>query len=57
MVALISPWNFPVDVPNETIAYALAAGDTVVWKPSEITPLSADLFTQVIARRASHPEC
>lgn len=46
-----------MDVPNETIAYALAAGDTVVWKPSEITPLSADLFTQVIARRASHPEC
>ncbi|KAJ3555134.1 hypothetical protein NM688_g2744 [Phlebia brevispora] len=38
---LITPWNFPIMVTASKIAPALAAGNTVVIKPSEVTPLSA----------------
>lgn len=40
VVAALTPWNFPVSIPARKIAAALAAGCTVVFKPSEITPLS-----------------
>ena len=39
--AVITPWNFPLTVPTEHLCAALAAGNTVVWKPSEYTPLTA----------------
>ncbi|MGX1807689.1 aldehyde dehydrogenase family protein [Nocardia sp. NPDC055321] len=35
VVGIIGPWNYPVYTPNGSIAYALAAGNTVVFKPSE----------------------
>ncbi|MGN2636234.1 aldehyde dehydrogenase family protein [Nocardia takedensis] len=35
VVGVIGPWNYPVYTPNGSIAYALAAGNTVVFKPSE----------------------
>lgn len=38
VVAVIGPWNYPVFTPMGSIAYALAAGNTVVFKPSELTP-------------------
>jgi len=38
VVGLIGPWNYPVFAPMESIAYALAAGNAVVFKPSEYTP-------------------
>jgi len=41
VVAVIGPWNFPLNTPMGSIAYALAAGNAVVWKPSELTPLVA----------------
>ena len=48
VVAVIAPWNFPFAIPFTQLAYALAAGNAVVLKPSELTPLSgalaADLF-------------
>ncbi|MFC4127961.1 aldehyde dehydrogenase family protein [Nocardia rhizosphaerae] len=37
VVGVIGPWNYPVYTPNGSIAYALAAGNTVVFKPSELT--------------------
>jgi len=37
-VGVIGPWNYPVFTPIGSIAYALAAGNTVVFKPSEYTP-------------------
>lgn len=37
-VGVIGPWNYPVFTPMGSIAYALAAGNTVVFKPSEYTP-------------------
>ena len=41
VVAVITPWNFPIAIPAWKIAPALAYGNTVVWKPSELTPLTA----------------
>lgn len=48
VVALITPWNYPVAIPLRTIVPALLAGDAVVFKPSEVTPRAgafvAELF-------------
>jgi acyl-CoA reductase-like NAD-dependent aldehyde dehydrogenase len=38
VVGVIGPWNYPVFTPVGSIAYALAAGNAVVFKPSEFTP-------------------
>lgn len=41
VVGLITPWNFPLSIASWKIAPALAAGNAVVLKPAELTPLSA----------------
>ncbi len=46
--ALVSPWNWPIQTLTVKIAYALAAGCTVVCKPSQVTPISAILLTEVL---------
>lgn len=38
VIGVIGPWNYPVFTPLGSISYALAAGNTVVFKPSEYTP-------------------
>ncbi len=38
VVGVIGPWNYPLYTPMGSIAYSLAAGNTVVFKPSELTP-------------------
>ena len=38
VIGVIGPWNYPVLTPMGSIAYALAAGNAVVFKPSEYTP-------------------
>lgn len=38
VIGIIGPWNYPFFTPVGSIAYALAAGNTVVFKPSEFTP-------------------
>lgn len=48
VVAAVSPWNFPVDIAGIPIVYGLAAGCTVVWKPSEYAPLCAEQFVQLL---------
>jgi len=48
VVGLVTPWNFPVDIAAITITYALAVGDTVVWKPSPYAPLSCAMFAQLL---------
>ena len=50
VVGIITPWNFPVAIPAWKIAPALAYGNTVVFKPSEITPASAWLLMDIISR-------
>lgn len=42
VVGVITPWNFPLNLTSRKIAPALAAGNTVVFKPSPITPLMGD---------------
>src|SRR2546430_15348569 len=44
--ACITPWNFPLAIPSWKIAPALVAGNTVVFKPAELTPLSAHLLLE-----------
>ncbi|MEM9629812.1 MAG: aldehyde dehydrogenase family protein [Pseudomonadota bacterium] len=51
VVAIVSPWNFPVATPAWKIAPALAFGNAVVWKPANITPASAIALTEIIARQ------
>ena len=52
VVGVIGPWNYPVFTPMGSIAYALAAGNTVVFKPSEYTPAVGrwlvDSFAEVV---------
>src|ERR1700689_676675 len=50
-VAIISAFNFPVAVWSWNAALALVCGDSVIWKPSEKTPLTA-LATQALFERA-----
>ena len=52
--AAITPWNFPLAMVTRKVAPALAAGCTVVIKPSELTPLSA-LAAAELAHRAGVP--
>lgn len=51
VIGVIGPWNYPMFTPMGSIAYALAAGNTVVFKPSEFTPgvgkMLADSFNKV----------
>ncbi len=55
VVGLITPWNFPLMIASWKIAPALAAGNTVVLKPAELTPLTA-LELERIAPEAGLPE-
>ncbi len=47
VVACISPWNLPLYLFTWKIAPALAAGNTVVAKPSEVTPMTAFLLSEI----------
>ncbi len=49
VVAVISPWNFPVQLAVVPVLSALIAGNTVVLKPSEVTPLTADVIDEMFA--------
>ena len=55
VVGVISPWNFPWATPLDEVVMALMAGNAVVLKPSELTPLSA-LRIGVIFKEARLPE-
>ena len=53
--ALITPWNWPLYQITAKVAPALAAGCTVVLKPSELSPFSALLFAQVMHDAGTPP--
>jgi acyl-CoA reductase-like NAD-dependent aldehyde dehydrogenase len=55
VVGLIVPWNFPLVIASWKVAPALAAGNAVVLKPAELTPLSA-IELEKIALEAGLPE-
>jgi len=55
VIGIISPWNFPLVLPLSEALPAVMAGNAVVIKPSELTPLSA-LFGAGLAAKAGFPE-
>lgn len=55
VAALITPWNAPLMLATWKIAPALAAGDTVVLKPAEWSPLTASFFAE-LTKRAGLPD-
>lgn len=50
VAVIISPWNYPLAMANNLIVPALMAGNSVLWKPSEETPLIAQAFFDLIRK-------
>lgn len=55
VVAIISPWNFPMATAVWKIAPALAFGNAVVWKPANLVPASAVALAEIISRQDLPP--
>ncbi|MDG2025931.1 MAG: aldehyde dehydrogenase family protein [Acidimicrobiales bacterium] len=49
VVGIITPWNFPLQIPAWKIAPALASGNAVVWKPASNTPLLSVAIARILA--------
>lgn len=54
VVGVIGPWNYPLYAPNSAASFALAAGNTVVLKPSEFTPAVSQWYVNAFA--TANPE-
>ncbi|MET4427912.1 aldehyde dehydrogenase family protein [Mycolicibacterium sp. 624] len=48
IVAAITPWNFPLNIPSRKLGPALAAGNPVLFKPSEVTPLMGQRLVEAM---------
>jgi aldehyde dehydrogenase (NAD+) len=48
IVGAITPWNFPLNIPSRKLGPALAAGNAVLFKPSEITPLMGQRLVEAL---------
>jgi aldehyde dehydrogenase (NAD+) len=55
VVGVITPWNFPIAIPAWKAAPALMAGNAVVLKPAELTPISADRLAGALERAGLPP--
>ncbi len=55
VVGVIGPWNYPVFTPMGSIAYALAAGNAVVFKPSEYTPGVGEWLARTFQEAVGRP--
>ena len=55
VVGAITPWNYPLNQIALKVAPALAAGCTVVFKPSEVAPLNAFILAEIIEAAGCHP--
>ena len=55
VIGVIGPWNYPIFTPMGSIAYALASGNTVVFKPSEFTPGVGKLLEETFAKATDIP--
>jgi succinate-semialdehyde dehydrogenase/glutarate-semialdehyde dehydrogenase len=53
--AAISPWNFPFVIPSELLAPALAGGNSVIFKPSEYTPLIGAKMIEILEEAGFPP--
>src|ERR1700751_908942 len=54
-VGVVGPWNYPVFTPMGSIAYALAAGNAVVFKPSELTPATGGWLVRSFGEVGAEP--
>ncbi len=52
--AAITPWNFPMLMPQECVLPALMAGNSVILKPSEETPLIAQAWAEIVMKQLPH---
>ena len=48
-IGVITPYNFPTDISSIALAHAVAAGNTVVWKPTEYAPASCQMVAELFA--------
>jgi aldehyde dehydrogenase (NAD+) len=55
VVSLITPWNFPVCIPAWKLAPALVSGNTIIFKPSSTTPLTAMKLVEIFERAGLPP--
>src|SRR5690554_4537035 len=55
VIGVISPWNFPFQLAMIPVLTALVGGNTVVLKPSEVTPLTGELIADIF-KRAGFPD-
>jgi len=55
VVAAITPWNFPIAIPIWKMAPALVAGNTVVFKPATLTPLTAAILAEIFEECGTPP--
>jgi alpha-ketoglutaric semialdehyde dehydrogenase len=55
VVAVITPWNFPIAIPTWKIAPALVSGNAVVFKPASLTPLSAHRLVECLMEAGLPP--
>lgn len=55
VVGLITPWNFPWALPVWKIAPAMVAGNTIVFKPAEITPATATMLVEIFEEAGLPP--
>lgn len=56
VLGVVAPWNFPFTIPFGAVAMGLLAGNAVVVKPSEFTPLVADLGREIYLEAGLDPE-
>ena len=56
VVVAITPWNFPVSIPARKLGPALAAGNCVVFKPSEISPLMGHRLVEALLEAGLPPQ-
>ena len=57
VVGMITPWNWPQNQVCAKVGPALAAGCTMVLKPSELAPLNAILFAEILTKPACRRAC
>ncbi|HUG09022.1 MAG TPA: aldehyde dehydrogenase family protein [Acidimicrobiia bacterium] len=52
---ILTPWNFPATIPSEYLSAGLATGNGMVWKPSELTPMTAMHLAQCFVDAGAPP--
>jgi succinate-semialdehyde dehydrogenase/glutarate-semialdehyde dehydrogenase len=55
VIGVITPFNFPTDIASIALAHAIAAGNTVVWKPSEYSSVSCGMVAEAVGEAGLPP--